>query len=1214
LALTTSPAGAAFVQQGDKLVGTDGSASVIQAFSVAVSADGNTLVSAASADSGGGPIWVFVRTGAQWSQQGGRLLGTGSVGNALQGVSVSVSGDGNTILVGGPSDNNSAGAAWVFTRSDGVWTQQAKLVGTGAISTAGRGSSVALSADGNTAVVGGTRDNSGMGAAWVFTRTGTAWTQQAKLVGTGAVGGFVLQGSAVAISADGSTVIVGGPQDNSGIGASWVFRRSGGLWAQEAKLIGLPALSNTGQGHAVALSGDGSTASVCGFNGNRVWVFTRGGAGWAPQGTLVAPSGTNRGRSVALSASGDLAVFVDSDATGQVTSVPVYTRTDGLWTQGEPNLVCSDPAGGVMQRAVALSGDGSTVVAAGSVNADGQGGVWVFFDEGICAEANSTLAGAVEWISGEGNFTDAVNWFPTTPGPTDRVEFPRNGHALQTVNVDTSPLTQSVNVDAPLVTFDLHNSTWRMEQSRACSEPLPGLTVGGVSSGLLLRGGRVIARDARIAPGLGTIILNTGADAPGAELVIEEGPSNSGMLSMGEATDPEVADHAGIHVTEGILRTRDVVVGFGRFDVAEITVDGPRSFWNGVTAGASDDVAIGLGGTGKVDVLNGAKAVLPTVGLGVSEGTGTLSVSGSDSKVTCEVLAVATGSAVTLTDGGTLEVVGASECRGGLGALGGHLTIHGPLTMNGVGDLVVGAAAADIEGGLNVLGNASALVVGSVFNVGGNVNIDGDGAILEASTSPVEVAGDIQIGLQGPGTLKLGEGATVTCVDGVLGLGSEPARGVVEVDGGTWQLSDLKAGVDGDASLSITNNGLVHCLNAYVAADAGSDVTITVTNGARLVVTNMFFLGLANTATLLGGAGAEIHARSLQGRYNASGFTGVCVGCELDIASLRDVAEGATLFCDTLALAAGSVLEADNLFVGAKGVILGAGTLQAPLVNGGTLSPGGSEPDTLPIATDFVQTPAGRIHITLDATHDVVSVAGSATLAGALEVEIGPNAAGGRCEVLIGHPVVGTFDQVPINVSVSYTDTSVVIEYETTATLISLAYASAEPGRVRLAWYAADPPTAVAGIQRRTAFTEWGTIGTSSLDGSGRFEFVDTEVVAGMRYGYRLEMGSGDALEYLGETWVDVPNQRVEFGLTGARPNPTPGDVTVAFSLSDVSPARLDLVDVAGRIVRSREVGALGPGHHVVSLARGGTLAPGVYFTRLVSLGRVANARVVVTQ
>jgi hypothetical protein len=105
---------------------------------------------------------------AQFTQQGPKLVGTGAVGSSVfQGTSVAMSGDGNTALVGGYYDNSGTGAVWVYTRSGGVWTQQgSKLVGTGG--GGGQGMSVALSADGNTAIVGGPEDNGQIGAAWVF--------------------------------------------------------------------------------------------------------------------------------------------------------------------------------------------------------------------------------------------------------------------------------------------------------------------------------------------------------------------------------------------------------------------------------------------------------------------------------------------------------------------------------------------------------------------------------------------------------------------------------------------------------------------------------------------------------------------------------------------------------------------------------------------------------------------------------------------------------------------------------------------------------------------------------------------------------------------------------------------------------------------------------------------------------------------------------------
>jgi hypothetical protein len=80
--------------------------------------------------------------GAQFTRQGPKLVGSGSVGQSYQGFALALSTDGNTAIVGGGGDNGGRGAAWVFTRSNGVWVQQGdKLVGTGAVGSAAPGSS-----------------------------------------------------------------------------------------------------------------------------------------------------------------------------------------------------------------------------------------------------------------------------------------------------------------------------------------------------------------------------------------------------------------------------------------------------------------------------------------------------------------------------------------------------------------------------------------------------------------------------------------------------------------------------------------------------------------------------------------------------------------------------------------------------------------------------------------------------------------------------------------------------------------------------------------------------------------------------------------------------------------------------------------------------------------------------------------------------------------
>ena len=377
-------------QQGAKLVGTGAVATAFQGVSVSISSDGNTAIVGGFGDnSNAGAAWVYVRTGVSWNQQGPKLVGTGAIGNAKQGISVSLSADGNTAIVGGYEDNSNMGAAWVYTRSGGVWTQQgAKLVGTGATANAQQGFAVSLSADGNTAIIGGYGDNAAVGAAWVFTRSGGVWTQQgAKLVGSGAVGTSV-QGTSVSLSADGNTAIVGGPNDNAFIGAAWVYTRSGGVWTQQGgKLIGTGATGAARQGISVSLAGDSNTAMVGGYvdnaNAGAAWVFTRSGGVWTQQGAKLVGSGAvggaQQGFSVSLSADGNTGVvagFADNASTGAAWE---FTRSGSTWTQVGTKLVGTGAVGAASQGfSAAISGDSATLIVGGYADNSGVGAAWIF--------------------------------------------------------------------------------------------------------------------------------------------------------------------------------------------------------------------------------------------------------------------------------------------------------------------------------------------------------------------------------------------------------------------------------------------------------------------------------------------------------------------------------------------------------------------------------------------------------------------------------------------------------------------------------------------------------------------------------------------------------------------------------------------------------------------------------------------------------------------
>jgi hypothetical protein len=361
---------AQFIEQGPKLVGSGISGSPKQGSSVALSADGNTAIVGGPNDGSTGAAWVFIRSGGVWSPQGTKLVGTGAVGNAQQGSSVALSADGNTAIVGGPGDSSQVGAAWIFTRSGGVWSQQGdKLIGVGTSGlTAQQGLSVAISGDGNTAIVGGPEDNNNNGAVWFFTRGQLGWSQQGlKLTGdTGS-----LSGTSVALSADGNLALVGEPAFNSNAGAVAVFGRSGGVWSLQNGLVGTGAVGPAFQGHSVALSADGNTAIVGGSVDNfqgAVWVFIRNGANsWFQQGMKLVGTGAAGGQgpglgfSVALSSDGNTVLAGGPTDSASIGAAWVFTRSGTVWTQLGAKLVGVGNSGGSQEGfSVALSGDGQT--------------------------------------------------------------------------------------------------------------------------------------------------------------------------------------------------------------------------------------------------------------------------------------------------------------------------------------------------------------------------------------------------------------------------------------------------------------------------------------------------------------------------------------------------------------------------------------------------------------------------------------------------------------------------------------------------------------------------------------------------------------------------------------------------------------------------------------------------------------------------------------
>ena len=393
-------------------------------------ASNTTGVNASQSDNsarGSGAVYIFTRSGTTWSQQAYLKASNTGRGDTF-GHSVSLSGD--TLAVGasyesssatgvnGSQSDNSAresGAVYVFTRSGTTWSQQAYLKASNTNAGDRFGHSVSLSGDtlavgayyessSATGVNGSQSDNTerSSGAVYIFTRSGTTWSQQAYLKASN-TGRDDLFGYSVSLSGDtlavgarressSATGVDGNQSDNSTTrsGAVYIFTRSGTTWSQQAYL----KASNTGAydefGSSVSLSGDtlavgavGESSSATGVNGSQsdnsegasgaVYVFTRSGTTWGQQAYLKASNTVTRdyfGSSVSLS--GDTlavgAYIESSSATGvngnqsdnsatRSGAVYIFTRSGTTWSQQAYLKASNTDAGDLFSSSVSLSGD-----------------------------------------------------------------------------------------------------------------------------------------------------------------------------------------------------------------------------------------------------------------------------------------------------------------------------------------------------------------------------------------------------------------------------------------------------------------------------------------------------------------------------------------------------------------------------------------------------------------------------------------------------------------------------------------------------------------------------------------------------------------------------------------------------------------------------------------------------------------------------------------
>ena len=390
-------------------------------FGAAVAMSGDTVVIGAPEEDGdatgvngnqnggtyeSGAAYVFVRDGATWHQQA-YLKASNTGFNDRFGYSVAI--DGDTIVIGARGEDSwatgvngdqnlsnafSAGAAYVFVRNGETWSQQAYLKASNTQGSDFFGHSVAIS--GNTIVVGALGEDSSAreingnqndnsapqaGAAYVFVRSGNAWSQQAYLKGSNTAFGYFF-GSSVSISDD--TVVVGAHRTQI-TGAAYVFVRNGSTWAEQAYLRASNPDSFDMFGAAVSISGNtlvvgapeeasngGQSDNSTGAAG-AAYIFVREGSTWTQQAYLKASNtnqGDNFGRSVAISGEAVVigASLEDSNAAGidgnqadnsatDSGAAYVFVRNGDTWSQQAYLKASNTDASDQLGYAVAISSD-----------------------------------------------------------------------------------------------------------------------------------------------------------------------------------------------------------------------------------------------------------------------------------------------------------------------------------------------------------------------------------------------------------------------------------------------------------------------------------------------------------------------------------------------------------------------------------------------------------------------------------------------------------------------------------------------------------------------------------------------------------------------------------------------------------------------------------------------------------------------------------------
>ncbi|MDB4453702.1 thrombospondin type 3 repeat-containing protein [Pseudomonadales bacterium] len=337
----------------NKLTASDGAPGDYFGYSVAI--DGDTAVIGAKTDHyGSGSAYVYVRSNGVWSEQGKLTASDGAYGDDF-GSSVSI--DGDTVVISAHSDDDNgtnSGLAYVYVRSNGVWSEQQKLTASDGAADDHFGISVSI--DGDTAVIGayGDDDNgTNSGSAYVYVRSNGVWSEQQKLTASDGAEIDLFGGS---VSIDGDTAVIGARLDDDNgndSGSAYVYVRSNGVWSEQQKITASDGSENDRFGYSVSIDGDTAVIGAQGdgsYSGS-AYVYVRSNGVWTEQQKLTASDNAEAdyfGASVSIS--GDTAVigaYADDDNGNGSGSAYVFPLTPPY--QDTPAVISGDTSATINQ-------------------------------------------------------------------------------------------------------------------------------------------------------------------------------------------------------------------------------------------------------------------------------------------------------------------------------------------------------------------------------------------------------------------------------------------------------------------------------------------------------------------------------------------------------------------------------------------------------------------------------------------------------------------------------------------------------------------------------------------------------------------------------------------------------------------------------------------------------------------------------------------------